>query len=328
MHANIHLNAISRSKGRHAVASTAYRSGSKVTAQSMGGEKSAVAAAAYRAGENLHDQKEGKSFDYTQKGDNHVTHSGMLTPDNAPDWAKDRESYWNAVEAREKRKDALLAKEAVLVLPRNLSTDQQKEVVEGWAKDNLVEKRGLVADYAIHNPDASDGGKNPHAHIMYYPRPFDEKGDWSHYKLTGYKTENTVDGVAVLKGFRQSYQDHLNEQTPANENGQKVFDLRSYKDRGIDKTPQPKIGAKVKYMSQRGFVMEHGKKVEKVRAMNAAQAGRRKHVQTFKQIGTGTGKHSGLTESAREDVAKSYYDVMYGDGSAGSYEKQQEENER
>lgn len=328
MHANIHINAISRSKGRHAVASTAYRSGSKVSARGMAGEKSAVAAAAYRSGEKLHDQKEGKNFDYTRKGENHVTHTGMLTPKNAPEWASDREKYWNAVEAKEKRKDSLLAKEAVLVLPRNLSTDQHKQVVEGWARDNLVEKRGLVADYAIHVPDASDGGKNPHAHIMYYPRPFDEKGEWAHYKLTGYNTPNTVDGTKVLKGFRQSYEDHLNEQAPANENSQKVFDLRSYKKRGINKTPQPKIGPKVKYMDQRGFIMEHHKKVERVKAMNRAQEGRRNHVQTFSQIGSGNGRHSGLTEEARADVANRYYDVMYGDGTEGSFNEQQEENER
>lgn len=315
MHANIHLNAISRSKGRSAVGASAYRSGSSVTSRSV------VAAAAYRAGEKLQDAQAEKTFDYTRK--NHVEAQGMLTPEHAKDWAKNRESYWNAVEAREKRKDALLAKEAVLVLPRNLSEEQRKEVVEGWATDNLVKQRGLVVDYAIHAPDASDGDKNYHAHVLYYPRPITEDGEFSNYKLTGYKTKNTVDGVKTLKQFRFSYQEHLNQASSANENNQVVFDLRSYKEKGIDKIPQPKRGQKVTYLEKRGYKTERNKEVEKVKTINQAKKSYRKHVATYQQMNgsTHTTRHAGLAQSVRNDVANRYFDVMYGDGTENSFYK-------
>ncbi len=112
-------------------------------------------------------------------------------------------------------------------------------VVEDWANENLVKKRGLVVDYAIHAPDASDGDKNYHAHVLYYPRPIAENGEFAHYKLTGYKTPNTVDGRKALDEFRFSYQDHLNRVSAENDNNQIVFDLRSYKKRGINRIPQP-----------------------------------------------------------------------------------------
>jgi hypothetical protein len=314
-HANIHLNAITRSGGKSAVGASAYRSGRAITSTSV------VAAAAYRSGECLQDHRdvaEKKTYDYTRK--QNILASGMLAPDHAPEWARDREKYWNAVEARETRKNSLLAKEAVLVLPRDLSTDQQKQVVENWANKNLVHERGLVVDYAIHSPEASDGGKNPHAHVLYYPRAIDAEGNWGS-KLTGYNTPGTVDGTKVLKALRKSYEDELNAAAkPANDNRQKVYDLRSYRERGINRIPQPKIGKKVTWLEKQGYITTRAKEMQRVMALNEAMQGRRNFVRSFSQLGSG-GRHSPLTEGVRENVADTYYDVMYGDGTEGSHEK-------
>lgn len=320
MHANIHLNAISRNGGkRNAAGAAAYRSGSKIQTYS------AVGAAAYRSGQSLYSKAQKETFNYTNK--QNVEVSEMLVPDHAPDWARDRQSYWNAVETKEKRKDALLAKEAVLVLPRNLTTEQQKEVVENWAKKNLVEKRGLVVDYAIHNPEASDGERNPHAHVLYYPRPILENGEWG-MKLTGYKTHNTVDGTKVLKEFRQSYEDELNAAVKSgNDSKEKAFDLRSYREKGIDRIPQPKKGKKVTQLERKGYQTKRAAQVQMIMERNAAMAGTRKHVATYSLIGARNKSHTGGIDKPREEIADAYYDIMYGDGTLGSYEKEQE-NER
>lgn len=314
MHANLHINAISRSRGRSAVGASAYRSGTVVSRRSV------VAAAAYRAGAKLKHEQEKKSFDYTKK--QNVVASGMLTPDHAKDWARDREQFWNAVENREKRKDALLAKEALLVLPRNLSPEQQKRVVEDWSKENLVEKRGLVVDYAIHAPDASDGDKNYHAHVLYYPRPIDKNGEFAKYKLTGYNTPNTVDGKETLNEFRFSFQDHLNRVSAENDNNQIVFDLRSYRERGIDRIPQPKQGQKVTHLEKQGYRTEWSKQIRRIRAINSAKAGRERHIRTFAKFGSGNRNWGSLSEKARQQIANTYYDIMFGDGTAGSFERQ------
>ena len=305
MHANLHMNAISRKAGRNAPAASAYRSGSSV-----------VACAAYRAGEKLGDERYEKTHDYTKK--HNVLHAEIITPEHAPEWMGNREKLWNAVEAGEKRKDAQLAKEAVLVLPRNLSQEQHKEVVEGWIKDNLT-KRNLVADYAIHNPDAADGGKNPHAHVMFTLRPVEADGTFGK-KLTGYKNGG-LDGKEFLGELRFSYQDHLNQASASNDNNQVVFDLRSYKDKGIDKIPQPKRGQKVTHLEKRGFETEWNKEIEKVKQINKSKAGHKRYIRTYAKFGSGNKKHASLPEAIRQDVANSYYDVMYGDGTKGSFEK-------
>ena len=312
MHANIHLNAISRKQGKHTAASAAYRSGSSV-----------VACAAYRAGEKIQDDRYNKTHDYTKK--HNVLHAEIIAPDHAPEWMGDRQQLWNGVEAGEKRKDAQLAKEAVLVLPRNLNHEQHKEVVESWIKDNLT-KRNLVADYAIHSPDASDGGKNPHAHVMFTLRPVEEDGTFGK-KLTGYKNGG-LDGREFLHEMRFSYQDHLNQASAANENEKVVFDLRSYKERGIDKIPQPKQGQKVTHLEKRGYRTEWSKEITKVKHINQAKQGYRRHVRSYQKIGGGSAQPAFVAESIRKDIADRYYDAAYGDGTKGSFEKENDWYER
>lgn len=311
MHAQLHLSAISRSQGRSTVAASAYRSGGKVA------QRSVVAAAAYRASEKLHDEKEDKTFDYSRK--QNVQASGILVPENAPEWASDRQTYWNAVD-REKRKDALLAKEALLVLPRNLDAEKQKWVVEEWSKENLVSK-GLVVDYAIHSPDASDGGKNPHAHVLYYPRPFTEEGEFSKYKLTGYNTENTVDGKAFLAEARFSYEQHLNQASTTNDNEQGKdiqFDLRSYKERGIDKIPQPKKGQKVTAMEKQGYDLERVNEVRKVEHQNSVNSMWESHKKSSSKLYKGSKKD--ILHQMHQQTHSTYEDFFYGEGTGLDHE--------
>lgn len=295
MHANLHLSAITRGAGRNAAAASAYRSGSSV-----------VACAAYRSGEKLRDDQHHKTHDYTNK--HHVLHAEIITPAGAPEWMQDREKLWNGVEYAEKRKDAQLAKEALLILPRNLTHEQHKEVVRSWINDNIT-KRGLVADYAIHEPDATDGGKNPHAHIMFNLRPVEGEGFGK--KLTGYK-DGGLDGKEFLEEMRFSYQDHLNKVSSANDNNQVVFDLRNYKERGIDKIPQLKIGKKVKALEERGYKTEWGKECLK-RKHQTLSVPHRKFIGTTHLFGSGGKNSSNFAESIRADIADRYYDVMYGE---------------
>ena len=320
-HANIHLNAISRSAGRNGVAAAAYRSGRTITSRSV------VAAAAYRSGSALQDHREEATkqcYDYSKK--QNVLAAKMLVPDHAPDWARDREKFWNAVEAKEKRKDALLAKEAVLVLPRDLSIEQQQQVVENWAQKNLVQQRGLVVDYAIHSPEASDGGRNPHAHVLYYPRPIDQQGRWGK-KLTGYNTPNTVDGTKTLKAFRQSYEDELNAASePANENQQKTYDLRSYREQGVARIAQPKKGYRVTHLEKKGYETQRAREVRIAMQKNAALAGHRKHVRTVESFQGRAGRHAGTAKRIKEDLRERYDAVMYGDGTVRSeWEKERDD---
>ncbi|WP_138995286.1 MobQ family relaxase [Larkinella sp. C7] len=289
MHANLHINVIARSAGRNAIGASAYRSAS------------AVACAAYRAGEKAKDDRYDKTHDYSKK--QNVLHAEIITPEGAPEWMKDRQALWNAVEAGEKRKDARLAKEAVLVLPRNLDTEQHKEVVETFIRNNLT-KHSLVADYAIHSPDASDGGKNPHAHVMFTLRPVE--GDGFGKKLTGFK--NVLDNPDTIPEWRKSYESILNEVSEkADSNIQ--FDLRSLKEKGIDREPQPKVGPKVKHMEERGYLTDWGQEVRRVAHRNNARAAYTHHDLTY----TITHQTARAVDAVRDDIAYKYYEAAYGD---------------
>lgn len=296
MHANLHMNAISRSSQRSAVGASAYRSGTAVR------QRSAVACAAYRAGEKIQDNRQDVTHDFTHK--HHIIHSEILTPEGAPEWMKDRETLWNGVEAGEKRKDAQLAKEILLTLPRNLDENQQKEVVRDFIQENLT-SRGLVADYAIHSPEASDGNKNPHAHIMFTLRPVE--GDGFGKKLTGYK-DGGLDGVEFLQQARFSYEGILNKASQENKSDI-YFDFRNLKQKGIDREPQPKIGPKVTYLEKRGYQTEWGKEVRQVMHQNYARTAYAGQSLTHRI----TYHTSRAVDTVRDDIAYHYYEAVYGD---------------
>ena len=86
---------------------------------SRGHGRSAIAAAFYRAGERFVNQEHERTFDYTYKSE--VIHSEIILPEGAPQWMKDRQQLWKAVEAREQRRDAQLAREVEFALPQELS---------------------------------------------------------------------------------------------------------------------------------------------------------------------------------------------------------------
>ena len=105
-----------------------------------GGGRSAVAAAAYRHCAKMEREETAEDIDYSRKGGN--AHSEFALPKDAPAWivefAADHTApeasafFWNAVEANEGRKDAQLAREFVLALPIELTTEQNIELVRGF----------------------------------------------------------------------------------------------------------------------------------------------------------------------------------------------------
>ena len=132
--------------------------------------RSAVAAAAYRSGERLYDDMQGKWFSFDKPD---VVHTEILAPGtDAPAWVFDRQTLWNMVEKSEKRQDAQLCREIELTLPRELTPDARIDLVREFVRDQFVSK-GMVADFAIHNPDAADGREQPHAHVLLTLRELD-----------------------------------------------------------------------------------------------------------------------------------------------------------
>ena len=226
--------------------------------------KSAVAAAAYRAAEKLHNERDGQTRDFARKEG--VQETAILTPDHAPDWTHDREQLWNHVEAAEKRADARLYREFEVSLPRDLPEDQRMPTVQAWARENFV-NRGMVADIAIHDVPASDGGRNAHAHVMLTDRPLDASTE------TGFaaRKDRAWNSVDLVEQARESWATHANQALERDDReirldhrsliAQQADALARGDDdqaRALDREPDPKLGATAHAMEQRGEQTERG----------------------------------------------------------------------
>lgn len=219
-----------------------YRMEVKIIGRSRG--FCVVAAAAYRAGEKLYDERNGMTHDYTAKA-GRVEHLEILAPESAPEWVYDRERLWNAVEAKEARKDAQLARELVLSLPRELDTAQRKALVREFLQREYVSK-GMIADVALHLDTARDGGENPHAHVLLTLRRIEGDGfgpkarEWNPQFAHGQNGE-WVKEKETLIGHRTRWAEYVNRAL-ADAGSPARVDHRSLQDRGIVRQPEPKLG--------------------------------------------------------------------------------------
>jgi Ti-type conjugative transfer relaxase TraA len=213
-----------------------YHFSAKVIQRSQG--RSAIAAAAYRAAEALHDESLGRTFNYLDKPG--VVHSEILLPEGAPARWLDRSVLWNEAQQVERRKDAVLAREIELALPRELSQAEAIALAQDFVREQFV-ARGMVADLNIHWGQSADGEAQPHAHIMLTMRRVvsglagqPEEGAF------GLK-ERAWNDKALLRNWRARWAELVNERlAAAGIDGQ--VDHRSNAARGIDLEPQNKIG--------------------------------------------------------------------------------------
>ncbi|MFJ1259010.1 MobQ family relaxase [Cupriavidus sp. CuC1] len=125
--------------------------------------RSATAAAAYRAGVEIIDERTGEIHDYRRKGG--VESAVLVLPADAPNWAADRATVWNAAEQAEMRKNSTVAREFEVALPMELSAAERRRLAHDFARE-LVARHGCAADVAIHAPGKEGDNRNHHAHIL------------------------------------------------------------------------------------------------------------------------------------------------------------------
>lgn len=261
--------------------------------------RSSVAASAYRSGQCLTNERDGNTHDYTKKSG--VVHQEIMAPENAPGWMRDRSPLWNGVEAVEKRKDSQLAREVEVALPRELSREEQLNLVRGFVKERCVD-HGMVADIAIHEPRASDGETQPHAHIMLTMRHID--GDAFGKKATEWNPDFTkkngkalVSDKSPLVDLRGAWAEHVNKALERAHIPERV-DHRSLSAQreaalevsqdssrpeperqaatlcaqDLDREPQPKLGAAAA-MERRGIKTDRGDQMRAVQDRNEERRG-------------------------------------------------------
>ena len=235
-----------------------YRLEAKIISRGSG--HSAVAAAAYRTGTKIRDERMGRTQDYSSRTKG-VVASLIVKSANSPEWAAHTDSLWNTVEKSEKRKDAQLAREFVLAVPKELSAKEQFQLAVDWVQSNLVSK-GMIAEVSLHQPK---GGRNPHIHVLCTMRTID--GD----KFSA-KKPREWNAKEVLLGWRESWCAAENAALEKAGRPERV-DHRSLKAQGIDREPQPKIGQEATAMERCGLVedTEKARQVRRVNLMNAVR---------------------------------------------------------
>ncbi|RYJ04349.1 MAG: Ti-type conjugative transfer relaxase TraA, partial [Acetobacteraceae bacterium] len=232
---------------------------------SRGSGRSAVAAAAYRAAERLHDDRLGRDQDFTAKTG--VVHREVLLPEGAPDAWQDRATLWNAVEAAEKRKDAQVAREVEVALPRELSPAEGIALARDFAAREFV-ARGMVADVCVHWPQGADGEAKPHAHILLTTRRV-EPGQDGEAGRFGAKAREW-NATELLVGWRERWAGLANARLAEQGHDARV-DHRSLAAQGISLEPQHKVGPAGQRRAERGEAAERRAEHDAIARRNGAR---------------------------------------------------------
>ncbi|CAE6864854.1 ATP-dependent RecD-like DNA helicase [Paraburkholderia aspalathi] len=192
---------------------------------------------------------------FEERGDLKMTESG-----NMPAWAAhDASIFWQAADTHE-RANGRPYTEIEVSIPRELDDEQRVALVREFVEHTLGERHAYT--WAIHNPAASDGLEQPHAHIMFTERVNDGiTRDPDHYfrRWNALEPEKGGAGKDRYLSSRQFVRDVREEwAVTANHFMARVgiearIDHRSYRTLGIELEPSVKVGV-ARYAGERGVM--------------------------------------------------------------------------
>lgn len=234
--------------------------------------QSVMAACAYYDGEQKYSEYDHQwKYPHSQP-ERVVLHEVMLPPNAPPEYA-DSERLWNAVDAAEKKVNAQTARRLMIALPRELTYEQNVELIRSYCDQEFVSK-GMICDLYFH--DAGDG--NPHVHLLLTLRAMDEQGHWLPKAKTVYvldengnriknkdgkwrrQTIETVDWNDHKYGeiWRHNWEVIQNDALERADSDARV-DMRSLERQGItDRVPQQHLGPAAAAMERKGIETDKG----------------------------------------------------------------------
>ena len=252
---HMQINTVSRSSGRNAPAS-----------------------AAYRAGERIRNERTGALYDHRNRRD--VLHKEIVLPARLgapPEWARDRTSLWNAAERIESRENSRVAREYMVALPAELSAAARVRLARTFSHE-IAERYGVAVDLAVHAPRPFGDPRNFHAHLLTSTREVRREGFGP---KAGLDMNGTVraelglpSGRAEFAALRQRWAELVNEHLQAAQLEVRV-DARSLAAQGIDREPLPRLPRAAISAERRGERSEVAERIrERYRARVAARAER------------------------------------------------------
>ena len=256
--------------------------------------KCAVASAAYISGSRLHDERLGRTFSYTRKEE--VIYTNLMLPENAPAHLSNRAALWNEVERVQNRSNSRYARQFEMALPIELSIQEQIELAESFIRNNFTDA-GMAADFAIHNKKG-----NPHLHVMCTVRGFKPDGSWANMEKKVFALDQNGERIPEIdpktgkqkvrirkgKGEEKIWKRVTVESNSWNSREQLMqwrknwaeacnlylaeenrIDHRSYADQGIERVPAVHEGYAARQIQERGGSSERVQENEEIRIINA-----------------------------------------------------------
>ena len=204
--------------------------------------------------------REGQYADRLERGEKlEATEAG-----NMPTWAQhEPQFFWQAADQYE-RKNGSAYREFEIALPRELTPEQRLDLVRDFVAQEIGTRHAY--QFAIHTPKAMDGDEQPHAHIMFSERQIDgiDRDPAQYFKryngnnpaaggarksfaplesdcdMSTRRGEREAERAQLLQQLRARWEQTCNRHLEmAGETAR--IDMRSYRDQGLDRTPEPKL---------------------------------------------------------------------------------------
>jgi len=234
--------------------------------------RSANASSAYRAGEKIVDLRTGEIHDYTKKQG--VEYTEIVSNLNHP---LSRSEVWNTSELTETRKNSRVAREFIVALPNEINSEQRKDLAKEFT-EYLVNRYSVVADLAIHAPSQDGDDRNHHAHIMITTRKASivdnelKLTDKADLELSN--TQRKDRGLCVtqdeIKEIRETWANMANRALELSGSKERI-DHRSYEDQNLDLEATIHEGPKVTQLRRKGIETEISQHNDQVKFNNEKQ---------------------------------------------------------
>jgi hypothetical protein len=254
---------------------------------SRGAGQSATACAAYRSGEKIYDQREDREHDYSRKTGIDNNASQIIIPDGITSpVAQDRATLWNAAEAAEMRKDARVAREYIIALPKEASPEERQQLAEAFGR--LIANRYSVAvDLNIHSPhrdaDGTDNG-NHHAHLLSTTRQLTPEGLGKKSDIELSDSDRAKRGLS--KGKDEVFELRVEWTALQNRVLEKYgiqLSAHSLADQGIDQQPTLHMGARDTALERQGIATYTGNQNRIIQAENAERTAQKHQIKELDQ---------------------------------------------
>jgi hypothetical protein len=252
-----------------------------------GGETSSLRSAAYLARDCFEDRRLGHVFDFRtgspiEEASDHIARQGhhaeiesqqqvlysdLAAPAQSPDWchgAANIERFWNAAEAAERRKDAVLAERIIIALPQELTLQQNIWLVKEHTRE--FTREGRVVQIAIHSPEPGHDDRNLHAHLLVSSRGVDEHGMKTSKAVE--MQDRFMNRAAYTTNLRESWANLANRYLEKFGHEARI-DHRSYQTQGLDREPTVHLGPGDAARERQGIHTPAGDHNREVQARNA-----------------------------------------------------------